>query len=237
MRGRKDAARARHPGLLPPFEARVRHNDGTYRTFEVKANNLLDDPAVQGIIVNSRDITERVEAERALRENERHYRTIVETANEGIWIIDADAITTFVNRRMSELLGIEPSRMIGRHINDFLDEDTKPLAAGNLERRRAGVAGQYDMKVRRADGTFFWAMVSASPLDTPTAAHIRIDRAPHRRDRPPKRRKRASAPRSSTSISRRPSSPATASKPSSTRPAGSRASVGCRPASRTTSTT
>ena len=97
-----------NPGLLPPFEARVRHEDGTYRTFEVKANNLLDDPAVHGIIVNSRDITERVEAEQALRDNERHYRTIVETANEGIWIIDADAVTTFVNRRMSELLGVAP---------------------------------------------------------------------------------------------------------------------------------
>jgi PAS domain S-box-containing protein len=155
-----------NPGLLPPFEARVRHEDGTYRTFEVKANNLLDDPAVNGIIVNSRDITERVEAERALRDNERHYRTIVETANEGIWIIDSEAVTTFVNRRMSELLGVSPVDMIGRHINDFLDDDGRNVATGNLERRRAGIAGQYDMRLRRADGTFFWAMISASPLDS-----------------------------------------------------------------------
>ena len=70
---------------------------------EVRANNLLDDPAVKGIIVSSRDITDRVNAEAALHERERLYRTIVETADEGIWMIDADAITTFANTRMAEI--------------------------------------------------------------------------------------------------------------------------------------
>ena len=154
-----------NPGLLAPFEARVRHDDGTYRTFEVKANNLLDDPAIGGIIVNSRDITERVAAESALREKERHYRTIVETANEGIWIIDADAVTTFANRRMSELTGIAPADMVGRHIDTFLDADARRVAEEHLELRHAGIAGQYDMKLTRPDGTSFWAMISASPLN------------------------------------------------------------------------
>ena len=110
------------PGLVDPFETRVRHDDGTYRTFEVRANNLLDDPAVNGIIVNSRDVTDRVNAETALHENERLYRTIVETADEGIWIIDADNVTTFVNRRMADLLGVTNQAIIGRHLIDFLND-------------------------------------------------------------------------------------------------------------------
>ena len=152
------------PGLLPPFEARVRHEDGTYRTFEVKANNLLHDPAVNGIIINSRDVTDRVAAEAALRNNERHYRSIVETANEGVWIIDADAVTTFVNRRMAEMMGVGTTDMVGRHLFEYLDDDARSTATAKLDQRRAGVTGEYDTKFERDDGSTFWAMVSASPL-------------------------------------------------------------------------
>jgi PAS domain S-box-containing protein len=61
-------ARARErAGLIGPFDTRVLHQDGAYRTFEVRANNLLDDPAVNGIIVSSRDVTERVHSDAALR--------------------------------------------------------------------------------------------------------------------------------------------------------------------------
>jgi PAS domain S-box-containing protein len=55
------------PGLKPPTEIRVRHEDGTWRTLEVTSTNLLDNPAVAGIVINSRDITERKSTEIELR--------------------------------------------------------------------------------------------------------------------------------------------------------------------------
>ena len=155
-----------HPGLVEPFDARVLHADGTYRIFEVRANNLLDDPAIQGIIVNSRDVTDRVNAEQALHENERLYRTIVETAEEGIWMIDEDAKTTFVNRRMAELLEMKPEAVIARPLSSFMDEEGRRISARNLERRRAGISSQFDFKFIRDNDTYFWAMVSACPLLT-----------------------------------------------------------------------
>jgi PAS domain S-box-containing protein len=45
---------------------RARHRDGSYRLLEVLARNLLDQPAVGGVIVSMRDVTERVRAEQAL---------------------------------------------------------------------------------------------------------------------------------------------------------------------------
>ena len=122
----------------------MRDEAGTYRTFEVLANNLLDDPDVNGIIVNSRDITDRVSAETALRESERLYRTIVETADEGIWMIDADSNTTFVNHRMAELLGHRTDDMIGRHLFEFVDEKGEK-SRSRTSSRRAGIAGQHDV--------------------------------------------------------------------------------------------
>jgi PAS domain S-box-containing protein len=155
-----------HPGLVDPFDARVAHADGTYRIFEVRANNLLDDPAVQGIIINSRDVTDRVNAEKALHENERLYRTIVETAEEGIWMIDQYATTTFVNRRMAELLEMTPEAVIARPPSDFMDDEGRRVSAKHLELRRAGVSTQFDFKFVRDNGTHFWAMVSVCPLIT-----------------------------------------------------------------------
>ena len=51
------------PGAGRPLTVRVRHRDGSWRVFEAIGRNLLDDPRVRGIIVNSRDVTERRQAE------------------------------------------------------------------------------------------------------------------------------------------------------------------------------
>jgi PAS domain S-box-containing protein len=57
----------KRPGLHPPMEFRVPHKDGTWRYLEHIVNNLLDDPAVRGVVVNSRDVTERKRAEELVR--------------------------------------------------------------------------------------------------------------------------------------------------------------------------
>jgi PAS domain S-box-containing protein len=51
----------------PPLEVRFRHKDGSWRYLEVVASNLLDDPAVRAVVVNSRDVTERRAAEETKR--------------------------------------------------------------------------------------------------------------------------------------------------------------------------
>jgi PAS domain S-box-containing protein len=60
-----------NPGRPRIAELRVRHRDGSWRTLEMVGTSLLHDPAVQGIVVNSRDVTERREAEEALRRSEQ----------------------------------------------------------------------------------------------------------------------------------------------------------------------
>ncbi len=55
------------PGIVLQIEFRLRHKDGSWRVFEALGNSLLDDMAVEGIIINSRDVTERKQAEEALR--------------------------------------------------------------------------------------------------------------------------------------------------------------------------
>ena len=57
----------RSPGLHPPLEFRVPHKDGSWRYLEHVVTNLLDDPAVRGVVINSRDVTERKRAKEEVR--------------------------------------------------------------------------------------------------------------------------------------------------------------------------
>jgi diguanylate cyclase (GGDEF)-like protein/PAS domain S-box-containing protein len=59
-------------GLHPPLEFRVPHKDGSWRYLEHVVNNLLDEPAVRGVVVNSRDVTERKALEEQLRHQAFH---------------------------------------------------------------------------------------------------------------------------------------------------------------------
>ena len=64
---------------------------------------------------------ERERAEEALRESEERYRRIVETAQEGIWIVDLQNRTAFANQKMAQMLGYTVEEMIGVPLDAFLD--------------------------------------------------------------------------------------------------------------------
>ena len=99
-------------GEFRPLEIRLRKGDGSWMYTEVIANNLLDDPSVNGIVVTSRDITHRKDAETALREgearlreSESRYRAIVDDQTELVCRYLPDASLTFANRAFAEFFG------------------------------------------------------------------------------------------------------------------------------------
>ncbi len=68
--------------------------------FETGYSPVFDpEGAVSGVIGISTDITRRMRAEHALRESEDRYRRIVDTANEGMWLVDTGGNTSLVNVR------------------------------------------------------------------------------------------------------------------------------------------
>jgi len=99
-----------------------------------------------------------------LARSEARYRQMLETAHEGVWVADAETRTTFVNRRMAEILGATQEDMLGRLARDFLFPEDQSILAARLLRRKAGLREESDLRLRRADGTEVWVHVSASPL-------------------------------------------------------------------------
>jgi len=92
------------------------------------------------------------------------YRTVVETAEEGIWAIDAAAVTTFVNPKMTELLGYPAEEMLGRGLFDFMKKEEVGVAQENLARRRHGVRELHDFEFQHKDGHPVWVSISTNPL-------------------------------------------------------------------------
>lgn len=129
-------------------------------------------PAIERELAEAEGRRERQRAEHALRESEVKYRRIVETTQEGIWVIDAENRTTYVNKRMAEMLGATPDEVVGGSLFDFIDEEWTPVAVHNVERRRQGIAEQHDFKFRRRDSTEFWASLSTNPIADDTGAYV-----------------------------------------------------------------
>jgi PAS domain S-box-containing protein len=111
-----------------------------------------------------KDISDRKLAETALRESEENYRFIVETSEEGIWKIDADNLTMFVNSSMASMLGYSIEEMLGKSLFDFMDQEGREIALTYLESRRQGVREVHDFKFCRKDGADLWGLVSANPI-------------------------------------------------------------------------
>jgi PAS domain S-box-containing protein len=110
------------------------------------------------------DVTKRKQSELAVRESEQKYRMLIENLNEGIWYIDHNAITTFTNPRMAEILGYTQEEMIGKHLFEFMDSEGVVLAKANLERRANGISENHDFEFIHKSGQRIIASITTSPI-------------------------------------------------------------------------
>jgi PAS domain S-box-containing protein len=116
-------------------------------------------------VIAERDTVEGALArEEKLRRAQEQYRRIVETTNDGVWMIDAEYRTTFANRRLAEMLGFTSEEMLKRPLFDFLFPEDLPQRGADLERRRRGVREVLYRRYRKKDSSEMWALVSTNPV-------------------------------------------------------------------------
>jgi PAS domain S-box-containing protein len=88
----------------------------------------------------------------------------VETAYEGIWVLDSQFRIIQVNNRMAELLGYPLREMLGRPITDFVHPDDISDHERQASCRRKGIKDRYERRYLKKDGTWLWTLVSATPI-------------------------------------------------------------------------
>ncbi len=118
------ASRREIPGTAQArVELRSLHKNGLWRTVEVLGTNLLAEPAVNGIVLNVRDITERKQAEEKLVKLQK----AVDNSGEVIFMTDPDGLITFVNPEFTHLYGYTAAEVIGKTTPRILkSERVKP---------------------------------------------------------------------------------------------------------------
>ncbi len=144
---------------------RIRGADGTLKWVWERGWGIWLDSgellALEGFIT---DITRHKDVELALRESEHNYRRIVEGGQEGIWTLDGESRTTFVNPRMAEMLGYGVQEMLGKPLLDFMSEEWQAIALSKVQERRQDVIERHDFKFRRKDGSEIWTLLSTNPI-------------------------------------------------------------------------
>lgn len=132
----------------------------------------------------ARDLSELDEAGRSAVSE--LYRTIVESTEEGIWILDSGGRTSFVNPRMAEMIGYRREEMLGRPVADFCDPAGASQTEENLERRQRGVREIHDFVLQHKDGHEVHTLMATSPLhgdnDAYTGALALVTDVTHRRE-------------------------------------------------------
>ncbi len=146
------------PGVHPvAVETRVRHKDGSWRHLEGIANNLLDDPAVGGMVFSHRDVTDRVRAEAALRESEERYRLVACATNEAIWDSDLRADRQRWNGAFESMFGYplrEETNMAWWEDHIHLEDRERVLSIISGVLWGGGNTWSDEYRFRRADGTY-----------------------------------------------------------------------------------
>jgi PAS domain S-box-containing protein len=89
-------------------EFRIRHKDGSYRWLESGYVSALDNPLIGGVVINSRDITERKQAEFRLAQREEVFRLAADAVDGVIWEWDIPSGVVHRSRGVQEVLGVAP---------------------------------------------------------------------------------------------------------------------------------
>ncbi|MEF3695568.1 PAS domain S-box protein [Desulfolutivibrio sp.] len=126
--------------------------------------------ALFGLMIVKRMRGEQARAD--LKTSEGSYRLLVETANEGIWSMDATHATTFVNESMANMLGYTSQDMLGRKVEDFFFVEDMAAHAQRMQRRHAGIDEIYERRFRRKDGSALWTLVAAKVLKDDTGRFV-----------------------------------------------------------------
>ncbi len=147
-------------------EYRFLCGDGAYAYVYDRGYVMRDDAGVPVRMIGAMtDVTQRRLAEEALRASEERHRRIVETAHEGIVMLDGSLAITFANARFGEIVGVSPERLQGRALAEFMEmSDAKRLVARiHTPSSGAGVT-RSDLRMLRPDGELVWVTISASPM-------------------------------------------------------------------------
>lgn len=145
-----------------PHQWEVSGPDGSvYDAYNLPFTDVDGSPMILEMDI---DVTEQKKAEERLQESEERYRNIVETANEGISIIDAEERITFVNKQVEDMFGYSSEELIGRLMWDFLSDESKAVIKHVFSKKGENINESLEIKFIRKNGYPLWTHTNSKSI-------------------------------------------------------------------------
>jgi PAS domain S-box-containing protein len=130
----------------------------------IKKPFFAKDGQILGVLGVCTDITAQKLAEQAKGKSEKLYRLLVERMNEGLIVVDANGLITYVNHKHCEMLGYSSTEFIGHHMSEFWDEANTNITTEQWAQRQRGESGSFELVFRRKNGQKLLTLFSETPI-------------------------------------------------------------------------
>jgi PAS domain S-box-containing protein len=143
------------PDKTTSGEYRYRHKDGSWRHLETKANNQIANPVLRGIVINTRDITERKRAEKSLEKSEYKYRFLHENLRDASATVNMEGTIVEFNTAFQEMLGYDTEEILRLAYRDITPKKWHAMEEEILWKQlmKRGYSDIYEKEYIRKDGT------------------------------------------------------------------------------------
>ena len=153
------------PGQSAIVSYRYRHRSGEWLQVETAATNLLEDPHVRAVVLNSRDVTGARAAAEALRRSEEQHRALAESIPNLVWVYRADGTAEYFNSQWSKYTGVSAGELATRTRCEVVHPGDRRRMDRVWERAlKDGHLYEIECRLRRADGEYRWHIGRAVPV-------------------------------------------------------------------------
>jgi len=147
-------------------EGLMRVTDKNGREFIIEYNNSLvydAKGAPTGVRGSARDITERIQAEKALQKSEERYRELVEDINDVLFTTDETGVITYISPGIESILGYSASEGVGHSFAEFVHPDDLPGLVKRFEEVLSGNLEPTEYRLLTKSGEPRWVRTSSRP--------------------------------------------------------------------------
>ncbi len=135
----------------------------TQKDYSLRATEVTDDEVGELVTAFNQMLAEIQTRDKALRESEERYRTLVEHQQEGLGVVDPNEYFVFANSAAHEIFGVANGELVGRCLSEFVDEAGFELVRKQTRLRPSVRRTTYDLEIIRPDGERRVILVTASP--------------------------------------------------------------------------